>query len=186
MVVGSPGYETTTTTSTNTGTTTSTTATTTTTTLPWSSVEFYMYRAQAEETFPLENVNAADLRGVVWYLHNEVVHTCPWHYNIDRIRRVRVTMNTGFAPFVAFDNGQCTAPTCESIFQSDGYRIGCQPRTYPNGDRSNSGHWYALPGPCPGARYDAKTQAREKEIRAPCNRCSIMIRLAFFCAKRDL
>lgn len=35
--------------------------------------EFYVYRAMGDSSYPLENVNAANAAGVMWYLHNEAV-----------------------------------------------------------------------------------------------------------------
>ncbi|CAK0826184.1 unnamed protein product [Prorocentrum cordatum] len=102
-----------------------------------------MYRAGGEADYDLENVNAADLEGVLWYLHNEVVASAPRKYGIDRIRRYQVTIkNTQefwnvhkkqFGPFLAFDAARCTtvdgmgASTCESVFQKYGFIVGCQP-----------------------------------------------------------
>merc|ERR1719210_1076031 len=81
---------------------------------------FYMYRAQSDRDYPFENVNAADLPGVMWYLHNEVVGATPRKYNVTRILRYKVTTmptrelyrrtHTQFAAFVAFDDGKCTTP----------------------------------------------------------------------------
>jgi hypothetical protein len=39
-----------------------------------------VYRAQGETTYPPENVNVADLGGVMWYLHNEIVGRADWGY----------------------------------------------------------------------------------------------------------
>jgi hypothetical protein len=106
-------------------------------------LNMYMYRAGGEADYDLENVNAADLEGVMWYLHNEVVTSAPRKYGIDRIRRYQVTVkNTQefwnvhkrqFGPFLAFDAARCTTvdanqvSTCESTFQKYGFVVGCQP-----------------------------------------------------------
>merc|ERR1711933_472102 len=76
---------------------------------------FYVYRAQSAANYPLENINAADLAGVMWYLHNEVIPATPRKYHIDRIRRFKITVkNTHefwnahkrqFGAFVAYDAG---------------------------------------------------------------------------------
>lgn len=97
---------------------------------------FYMYRAQGAATYPLRNVDMADLPGVLWYLHDEVVTTCPRKNGITRILRRKLTVmntqelyddrRTQFGPFVAFDKGQCTVPGCDAIWQQYGFVVGCQ------------------------------------------------------------
>lgn len=155
------GTSTNTTTTLTTTTSSSTTATVTTTTStvttgPASVVEFYMYRAQDDANYTLENVNTADLAGVLWYLHNEVMVLCPRKYSIVRVRRLKVTALKPFAPFVAFDKGRCTAGTCEDVWMKYGFRVGCQKlfSAY-----SEDGHWFSLPGRCPAKEYSEKTDA---------------------------
>eukprot|EP00443_Scrippsiella_acuminata_P048635 CAMPEP_0115210618 /NCGR_PEP_ID=MMETSP0270-20121206/22340_1 /TAXON_ID=71861 /ORGANISM="Scrippsiella trochoidea, Strain CCMP3099" /LENGTH=594 /DNA_ID=CAMNT_0002624279 /DNA_START=60 /DNA_END=1844 /DNA_ORIENTATION=+ len=101
-----------------------------------SQMTFYMYRAQSDDEYLPENVNAADLAGLMWYLHNEVVPSVPRKFGVTRILRYMVTMqNTQefygtypkqFGPFVAFDSAKCTAPHCDSIWKKYGFVIGCQ------------------------------------------------------------
>jgi len=136
---------------------------------------FYMYRATGEFAPPLENVNAADLAGVMLYLHREVVATTPRKFGIDRIRRYRVTVkntlelfnvhHSSLGPYLAFEGGQCTSPLCGRVFRHYGYIVGCQlledsasayeatTATAPGKCESKSKcHlpvWYSLPGPCP-------------------------------------
>lgn len=132
-------------------------------------MSFYMYRAQSDAEYTMENINAADLSGVLWYLHNEIVVSTPRKYGVKRILRLRVTMlNTmavyqatrgQFGPFVAFDRGKCTAVDCSSVWNKYGFIVGCQVL---GGDASqytldvpcvppkcHAGLWYSLPGPCP-------------------------------------
>eukprot|EP00406_Dinophysis_acuminata_P073864 CAMPEP_0179259422 /NCGR_PEP_ID=MMETSP0797-20121207/25818_1 /TAXON_ID=47934 /ORGANISM="Dinophysis acuminata, Strain DAEP01" /LENGTH=563 /DNA_ID=CAMNT_0020967475 /DNA_START=57 /DNA_END=1748 /DNA_ORIENTATION=- len=97
---------------------------------------FYMYRAQSAAEYPLENANAADLAGVLWYLHNEIVGSTPRKYGVIRILRYKMTMkntaeyyrayNKQFGPFVAFDNAMCTTAGCDSIWLKYGFIVGCQ------------------------------------------------------------
>lgn len=52
---------------------------------------FYAYRAQSDHSYELENIDAANLAGLMYYLHHEVVSaSCPRHYNITRILRLKV------------------------------------------------------------------------------------------------
>mmetsp|Transcript_56816 Transcript_56816/g.144002 ORF Transcript_56816/g.144002 Transcript_56816/m.144002 type:complete len:625 (+) Transcript_56816:52-1926(+) len=114
---------------------------------------FYIYRAQSDDNYPAENVNAGDLRGVMWYLHHEVVQMCPRKYSISRILRLKISMRQDqLGQFVAFDNGLCTVPHCEKNWKA-GFRVGCQARYY--GDLK--GHWYSLPGACPSRKATNKT-----------------------------
>lgn len=104
---------------------------------------FYVYRAQSDASYPLENVNVADLAGVLWYVHNEVVTSTPRKYHIDRIKRFRISVkNTQefwnvhhrhFGPFLAFDAGRCTTvsegrSTCDDCYGQYGFIVGCQPK----------------------------------------------------------
>jgi hypothetical protein len=144
-------------------------------------LNFYMYRAQADDDYPAMNVNMGDLPGVLWYLHNEVIVSTPRKFNISRINRFRVTMQTTqenyentkrqLAEFTAFDSGKCTVPGCEAIFAETGFVIGCQNTesaaglgnyvahsSYPctPGVDCKEGTWYSLPGPCPDYDYESK------------------------------
>lgn len=108
-------------------------------------MSFYMYRAQSDYVYPMENVNLADLPGVMWYLQKEVVASVPRKYNVTRILRYLVTMKNPddtfkhvhwiygdsgygkqFAPFGAFDSGKCTATNCMDKYEEYGYAVGCQ------------------------------------------------------------
>jgi len=101
-----------------------------------SKMTFYVYRAQSDDDYAPENVNVADLAGLMWYLHNEVVPSTPRKFAVTRILRYKITMqNTEefyhrfpkqFGPFVAFDSGRCTAPHCNGIWKDYGFVIGCQ------------------------------------------------------------
>jgi len=154
---------------------------------------FYMYRAQSDWDYPLENVNAADLPGVMYYLHNEVLGGQPRKYNTTRILRYKVTVkptkevfdstNTQFGPFLAFDNGRCTSPTCAETFRKFGYNVGCQlldptlsayasPFQTQRGCKPTEtcpGVWFSLPGQCPTKDLLDKTQqCVEEEMGGAC------------------
>jgi len=147
-------------------------------------LDFYMYRAQSLSDYPLENVNAADLAGVMWYLHNEIVPSFAPHrkYNITRIKRFRITMKTTwefynvhrrqFAGFVAFDGGRCTVPDSHRLWDRFGFVVGCQHQdmtvaAYQSSSRTSVGEckypncygavWYSLPGPCPDMGFEGKS-----------------------------
>lgn len=136
---------------------------------------FYVYRAQGPSSYPLENINAADLAGVMWYLHNEVVVSSPRKYGIDRIRRYKISVkNTeefwnvhhrNFGAFLAFDAARCTTPICGEVFSQYGFIVGCQVQSTDiapylgstmtrvdgacKGQFCNAPVWYSLPGRCP-------------------------------------
>lgn len=134
-----------------------------------------MYRGQSAAHYHLENVNTADLAGVLWYLHHEVIPATPRKYHIDRIRRYKITLRTtqefwnvhhaNFAPFFAYDGGRCTTPSCLQFYHQYGFLVGCQmlrleegaymaenqTTNYckPGSDECYAPLWYSLPGPCP-------------------------------------
>ncbi|CAJ1363880.1 unnamed protein product [Effrenium voratum] len=67
------------------------------------------------------NVNAANLAGVMWYLHNEVVERTPRKFGITKIIRFKAVVQTratqplwekgmNFGVRFAFDSGQATGP----------------------------------------------------------------------------
>jgi len=80
---------------------------------------FYMYRAVTDKVYAPMNVNMANLPGVLWYLHNEVVERTPRKFGITKISRLKVqTRSTQplwekgmeFGVRLAFDSGQATGP----------------------------------------------------------------------------
>merc|ERR1711920_1052422 len=123
----------------------------------------------------------ADLAGVMWYLHREVVGSTPRKFKIKRIMRYSVTMKVTqdyydkwpkqFGPFVAYDSGSATGH--QDMWNNYGYVVGCQlldtslynyappqsvqPSCHPQSSHMcHSPKWYSLPGPCPELRYKEK------------------------------
>lgn len=152
---------------------------------------FYMYRAQDNDEYPLINFNAADLAGVMWYLHHEVVMVCPRKFNVTRIRRLKVTVQntcnlkkiegSQFGPYVSFDQGRCTIGGCQHFWDSYGFVVGCQHIPYNQGmwaayctpqpdGKCHRAHWYSLPGPCPtGTRWYKSPECLAQNPGGNCN-----------------
>lgn len=141
-------------------------------------VTFYAYRAMSEDAYELENVDAANLAGVMYYLNHEVVSaSCPRHYAITRILRLKVTMrstpqvyNSGsmhplFIGFIAFDSGTCSGPGCPELWARYGYNPGCQWVTSVSAGeyRYSKGIWYSFPGACTSHRIGDKSEACLKQ-----------------------
>lgn len=169
---------------------------------PWGRrrlLQFYVYHSEGPGDAWLENVNVADLAGVMTYLHDEVV---PWaergfrKHNITRITRYKITMKTTreffrvhkrqFGAFVKFNDGRCSRPDCGWAWQLYGYVVGCRFReikTAPylafdktrldsncKSEYCNASVWYSLPGVCPSkASADKDSQCRRRE---PGGRCA--------------
>lgn len=145
---------------------------------------FYMYRAMADNDFPPENVNAANLPGVMWYLHNEVVITKPRKFGITRIIRYKVQTRApqpladegmNFGVRYAFDFGNCTGPySCDRQWAKYGYFVGCNNLgswPFPNFKVAYPGGiWYSLPGPCPNGTIMDKSESCKKQ--APGGACT--------------
>lgn len=126
---------------------------------------FYMYRAQSDNNYIMSNIDMADLAGVMYYLHNEIVKnnlTEGVRMNgITRILRFLVTMRPSpelasqmkvFMPFVAFDEGRCSVPGCNKLWEHYGFAVGCQKQGASTGfaySEDSSGAWFSLPGACP-------------------------------------
>jgi len=162
-------------------------------------MSFYVYHAANRSGELLTNVNAGNLPAVMWYLHNEIVVQTPRKFKIDRIERYKVTMRNSenlysethaqFGPHVFFDQGRCTKPDCDSIWNRYGFVIGCATLsqrlnksayfspflTRPWGKmgcppRCNDAVQYSLPGPCPSMPANGKTQ--DCNLRMPGGLCN--------------
>jgi hypothetical protein len=137
---------------------------------------FYLYRASGPQTFKDENINAANLAGVLWYLHHEVVMVCPRKFGITHLRRLKVTMRntcdlfnetrTQFGPYSAFDSGRCGVEECVDNIKQFGSVVGCQHIPYNTGvfapyceaPGCGPAQWYSFPGPCPSKDFKHKTK----------------------------
>jgi hypothetical protein len=150
-------------------------------------ITFYMYRAQDTSSYPMQNVNMADLAGTLWYLHREVISSTPRKFKISRILRYSVTIKITkdyfhkhpkvFGPFVAFDSGSARGRT--HIWRDYGFVVGCQMldtklfnyvpdetvlASCTDEERENvppctAPAWYSLPGPCPEEKMADKNAA---------------------------
>jgi len=150
-------------------------------------MEFMMYRAQNDEDYPLENVNTANLPGVMWYLQNEVVSGVygPGNkFGITRILRIKVQVRAtqplldkgmNFGIRVAFDSGKCTGPDCAMDWKDYGYNVGCNKLgdwPFPTYDTHfEGGIWYSLPGSCPSRSYLHKDSNPACKINEPGGKC---------------
>eukprot|EP00927_Polykrikos_kofoidii_P085732 TRINITY_DN9400_c0_g1_i1.p1 TRINITY_DN9400_c0_g1~~TRINITY_DN9400_c0_g1_i1.p1 ORF type:complete len:560 (-),score=75.19 TRINITY_DN9400_c0_g1_i1:869-2548(-) len=120
-------------------------------------LSFYIYRAQAPAAatmdYPMANVNAASIGGVMWYLHNEIIRDHRWggvvgnrKFDISRIRRFKITMKAtrplfkrgmNFGAKCSFDSGECTGPHRDNVdgpktgwhslpdWKQYGFNVGC-------------------------------------------------------------
>lgn len=136
---------------------------------------FYIYRVQnAKDNYLWENVNAANLAGAMWYLHNEVVIAARGRkFGASKIVRYKLTMRAttplwkqgmNFGIRYAFDAGRCAGPgTCQDQYDNYGYFVGCNyVGNYPTGqwrweNRYPNAIWYSLPGPCSSMEYSQRT-----------------------------
>lgn len=141
-------------------------------------MNFYMYRAQNDQTYPPDNTDLASAAGVMWYLHNEVVRICPRKFGITRILRYNVTVfnppavfgvKAGqFGHFVQFDSGKCTVDGCNALWQQPtGYMVGCQPQA--ETFHYHNSFWYSIPGSCPSKDFSSKTP--DCEAAEPGGKC---------------
>jgi len=126
-------------------------------------VTFYVYSAQREDDFLFENVVAANLMGVLLFLHYHALDpSCPRHRDITRIRRYRVsalgnpadiTLPEGgggggrFAPLVMFSNGRA-ADASQQAITSVGCAVPGEDGWPPEGHRYSGATFFSFPGPC--------------------------------------
>jgi len=142
----------------------------------------YMYRSKNAKNYEDTNVNMANLPGVMWYLHNEVVRVCPRKFGITRVLRYKVTMmptmelkssmhGSSFAHLCHFDSGACTGPS-NSLrdYQRYGYAVGCdKPSTHTAAYKDAT--WYSLPGSCPRMTFSAKSRNPTCHFTDPGGEC---------------
>jgi len=147
---------------------------------------FYMYRAMTNQDYELENINAANLEGAMWYLQHEVVSGAygpGMKYGISRILRLKVKVKAtqplidlgmNFGVRVAFDFAQCTGPSCDFNWRNFGYNVGCNKLggyPYPQFDTHYHGAiWYSLPGKCPSKTFWSRDESCE--VAEPGGRCA--------------
>jgi len=121
-----------------------------------------------EAKFFPKNANAANLAGMMWYLHNEVVWHSPRKFNIAKILRLKVRVRApqplydkgmNFGVRYAYDSGQCTGPfDCQKQYGKYGYFVGCNrfEDVFPFPDYKTyyeGAIWYSLPGACGQKKY---------------------------------
>jgi hypothetical protein len=137
---------------------------------------FYIYRVTGDTDWPIYNVNAGSLGGVLWYLHNEVIVGRPRKFGITRMRRFKVQVagtraleriNMTFGVRFAYDTQVCTGAgpwaspaECDAQFEKYGYFVGCNnlgTYPFPTAAKGFPCHypeavWYSLPkgGRCHG------------------------------------
>jgi len=139
-------------------------------------MNFFMYRAQAEDNHAPTNAVLASPAGVMWHLHNEVVDSCPRRFGISRVLRYNVTVHNPeavfadhkgqFSHFMDFQWGKCRNPDCDQWWTNFGYSVGCQTESahhYPEAT------FYSLPGPCPSEDLQGKSD--ECKSQAPGGNC---------------
>ncbi|CAE7748192.1 unnamed protein product [Symbiodinium sp. CCMP2456] len=151
--------------------------------------DFYMYRTQTDEDYEPVNQDMANIGGVLWYLHNEII----WHHYLrvgsfssipkTRIERYRVKtratcplhrLGMNFGVVNAYDLGKCTGPFgCENLHHF-GPVVGCE--SWNKGADNHFPHkqwmgvvkypnamWYSLPGACSSQKFWGKTHKCERK-----------------------
>jgi len=133
---------------------------------------FYAYRSKTDSTYEDTNVNMANLAGVMWYLHNEVVGHCPRKFGITRVLRYKITLHpthaltsTGknYAPLCHFDRGACTGPLpVLADYKKFGFVVGCDKPSF-NQAAYYKATWYSFPGECPDKPIEKKTSSCNRD-----------------------
>jgi len=139
---------------------------------------FYMYAAHNWDNYHMENTNLASLTGVLWFLQDQIVTSCPRKYGLTRLVRYIITMqNTAalwkgplrsqFGQYVQFVDGACASTgnstQCNDLFKTTGHVVGCTPLdtlgpNVPNYAGPPAPVWYSLPGRCPSVPFVNKTE----------------------------
>jgi hypothetical protein len=140
-------------------------------------IEIYMYRASGPTSdYSLGNVDMADIRGVLKYVHTEAIAESTLgntartkrKYNIDRITQYRMWIkNPGsivnhqdnvqavdFGAYMTYDYGQATNGDVAKNLRLFGDYVGLQIQTSNAQYKSSEPYyWFSLPGFCPNLPY---------------------------------
>lgn len=161
-------------------------------------MSIYMYKAATDVQgsrigdVKMGNGNFANLEGVLWQVHKDVVTTCPRRNNVNRIIRYVVTMQNPdslfqsplhfqFGPYTKFSNGQCmfNNSQCGTIWEKYGYAVGCQIQNSldpsdPIYESPGKAVQYSLPGRCPSQPLDASnSKPVQCMVEEPGGECGI-------------
>jgi len=141
--------------------------------------EIYMYRAQefdGETGYAMENVNMADLPGVIQYIHREIIaeHTIgavdrltgesrlARKYDISTIMRYRFLVKNpdalsevqmDFNGYVTFDFGQASNMQQWEDFTEHGDFVGVQQQSNSHVPFNDPYYWFSLSGFCPNLPF---------------------------------
>jgi len=142
-------------------------------------VELFMYRAQefdGETPYAMENVNMADLPGVIQYIHREIIaeHTigavdrrtgaarAARKYDISAILRYRFLIKNpdtlsgvsmDFNGYVTFDFGQASNRQQWHDFTDHGDFVGAQAQSNTHVPFNDPYYWFSLSGFCPNLPF---------------------------------
>lgn len=133
---------------------------------------FYTYRATGPKDFAITaSINTANLPGVMWYLHHEILDQWPRRFHYTRILRYKlqyratpeiVANGMHFGIRYAIDWGKCTTShkDCSGTWEHYGFIAGCNNLGDPKSQAFpkypiayNDAVWYSLPGRCPSQPY---------------------------------
>lgn len=143
-------------------------------------LDYYLYRAQKDAHYPIENVNLANLPGVVHYLHTEIVPgSCmddKWSlgimrkFQIDRVLRVRIRSMISHGlrqpPGEVHQFGRWQAMDYGVAKGSGDYQsVGCKKIS----SRYPGAIYYSLPGRCHSKPFwDKSDSCRQQEPGGEC------------------
>lgn len=119
----------------------------------------FVYRAESTSSLwrtHLLNVNAANIAGVLSYLHADVIpedmgsgqgHGCKRRNNIDIIMQFYVTLvgDLSSEMYMNYENGTCTNITCEEIYKEKGYYVGMSSQNWNPQHKYTNAKWYSFP-----------------------------------------
>jgi len=112
---------------------------------------FYLYYAASDLYPALANARLANLEGIMWVLHQEIVSQCPRSNNVNRVLRYVVTVKNPYEFFNATQRqfGPLTNfSAVTSASTENGFVVGCQDQSTKGSQSANydGPTLYSLPG----------------------------------------